>query len=355
MKSKIKSTPVVLLAALMLLVSCQSKDVIKGKYQSGVLVANEGGFGSSNGDVTFYNNSSSSLQQAIFKAVNGSFPGDVLESVTVSGDAGYLVLNGSNKIEVIDNNTFQRTATWTDVRLISPRYIQIINGKAYVSVWGSYDANFSLIDSYVLVFDPKTSAVVAGIDTDEGTENLLFNGQYLFASNYNFGSSNTVNVIDPTTNKSIEKITLYAGPGGMVTDANNKLWVIAQGTYAGNDGKLFKINPTTFVIEQTIELGLNPSNPDLAISPDKKSLYYYSGSSVYKIEINATTAPASSWVSNADIVSLYSMGVDPRTGDVYLGDALNYSSEGKVYVYGSNANLKTTFSAGINPGQFIFK
>src|SRR5437899_2952405 len=106
MKSKIKSIPVALLATIIFLSSCQHKDVIKGKYQSGVLVTNEGGFGSANGDVTYYN-SNGSLQQAIFKAVNGSFAGDVLESIAIDGDAGYLVLNGSNKIEVIDNNTFQ--------------------------------------------------------------------------------------------------------------------------------------------------------------------------------------------------------------------------------------------------------
>jgi DNA-binding beta-propeller fold protein YncE len=164
-----------------------------------------------------------------------------------------------------------------------------------------------------------------------------------------------MDVIDPSTNKSIKKITLYAGPGDMATDANNKLWVIAQGDYQGNDGKLFRINPSTLAVEQTIELGVNPSNADLGISPDKKSLYYYVGSSIYKIGIDATSAPSSSWVTDTNITSPYSIGVDPRTGDVYLGDALNYSSEGKVYIYGSNGTLKTSFTAGINPGQFIFR
>lgn len=353
MKSHHKTSLFSLLVIIVVLSGCQSKDVIKGKYQSGILIANEGGFGSANGDVTFYSNGTT--QQAIFKAVNGSFAGDVLESISIDGDAGYLVLNGSNKIEVVDDNTFQRSTTWTDAKLINPRYVKVVSGKAYVSVWGSYNSSFALVDSYILVFDTKTGAVVANIDTDEGTENLLYNGQYIFASNYNFGGSNTLNVIDPTTNKSVKTITLYAGPGELVTDVNNKLWVIAQGTYGGNDGKLFKINPSTLAVEQTIELGINPSNPDLVISPDKKSLYYYSGTSIFKIGIDATSAPSSAWVTNADVVSPYSIGCNPRTGDVYLGDALNFSSEGKVYVYGSDAKAKTNFSAGINPGQFIFR
>jgi YVTN family beta-propeller protein len=355
MKSKIATPLLSFLVALIFFSSCQQKDLIKGKYESGVLIVNEGAFGSGNGDVTYYGNASGAIQQSIFKLVNGYFAGDVLESISVDGDNGYLVLNGSNKIEIIDINSFKLNNTFTDPLLINPRYLQVINGKSYISVWGSYDQYYSLIKSYVLVMDNKSLQLVDTIGTDIGVENLLYDGKHLFASNFNYGGSNTVNVIDPTTDKSIKKITLYAGPGGMALDANNKLWIIAQGTYLGNDGKLFCVNTTTFSIEKTIELGLNPSNPDLAISPDKKSLYYYSGPAIYKIGIDATGAPASSWVLNADIVAPYALGVDPKTGDVYLGDALNYSSEGKVYVYGVDAKLKTSFTAGINPGQFIFK
>ncbi len=132
--------------------------------------------------------------------MNGTFPGDVLPNpITIDGDNGYLVLNGSNKIEIIDDNTFKSKSTFTDKLLDKPRYLQVINGKAYISVWGPYDANFSLTGSYVLVIDTKTLQVVTSIATDPGVENLLYNSKYLFASNNNFGGSNTVSVIDPAT------------------------------------------------------------------------------------------------------------------------------------------------------------
>ncbi len=355
MKTNFKLTLSVALVGFFLSACNNSKDPVKGDFQSGILVANEGNFSATNGDVTYYNSSRGLLEQTIFNKVNGSFAGKVLQSVTPDGNTGYLVLNGDNKIEIVDINTFKLNNTFADPLLINPRYLQTINGKAYISTWGAFDQYYSLTKSYVLVMETKTLHLIDTIGTDLGVENLLYNGKYLFASNNNFGYSSTVSVIDPTTNKSVKKIALYAGPGGMVLDANNKLWVIAQGTYAGNDGKLFRINPSTFAIEQTIELGLNPANPDLAISPDKKSLYYYSGTSIYKVGIDATSAPSESWITNAEIVAPYSLGVDPKTGDVYLGDALDYSSEGKVYVYRSDANPKTSFTAGINPGQFIFR
>ncbi len=357
MKTNFKLVLSIMLVSIFLSSCNKTNDPVKGKYQTGVLVANEGGFGSANGDVTYYNASSTLLEQTIFKNINSTFAGDVLQSISIDGDNGYLVLNGSNKIEIVDDNTFKSKNTFTNDKLVNPRYLQVINGKAYISVWGAFNSNFSLTNSYVLVVDTKTLELVTTIATDIGVENLLYNSKYLFASNYNFGKSSTVSVIDPATNKVVATIQLAAGPSAMVLDANNKLWVITSGSstnfIGNNDGKLFRINTSTFAIEQTIELSANPLT-DLGISPDKKSLYYSVYSSVYKIDITATTAPSAPW-SKTSLTSLYALGVDPKTGEVYLGDAMNYSSEGKVSVYNSDGTLKTSFSAGIAPGQFIFR
>ncbi len=272
-------------------------DATKGAYQSGVLVANEGGFGSSNGDVTFYRASPAILDQNIYKTVNGSFAGNVLESIFIDGNTGYLVINADNKIEIIDVNTFKLQNTFTDTKLINPRYLQVINGKAYISVWGAYDANFNLADSYIMVVDVKTLQVVTTIDTDEGVENLLYNGQYLFASDYNFGASNTVTVINPATNAVVKVIKVHGGPAGMALDTNDKLWVITT----GNDAELVRINPTTFVAEDSVAIGAF-AGVDLGISADKSTLIYTVSNAVYQLPIGATTAPGNPLFTATDIV-----------------------------------------------------
>jgi hypothetical protein len=353
MKTKLKFFSLVaLMSALLFLSACdKDKDPVKGDYQRGVLIVSEGNFSSSDGDVTYYNTSSGLQDQAIYRKVNGSFAGKVLQSVTLDGDVGFLVLNGDSKIQIVNSNTFKGMNTFTDQKLVAPRYLEVIDGKAYISVWGPYDANFSLVDSYVLVVDARTWQVIKTIDTDEGTENLFYNGKYLFASNYNYGASNTLAIIDPSTNTLVNQIELAAGPSGIVADANNKIWVI---TSSGTDGKLFRINPTTFAIEQTIPLTENPGG-DLAVSPDKKSLYYYIGNDIYKISIDATTAPTTPWVHSTDIVSLYALGVDPKTGEVYAGDALNFATAGSVYVYNQDGSFEMKLNAGIDPTQFVFR
>lgn len=344
----------ILFIVSLLAINCsKSNDVVLGAYQSGVLIVNQGNFSSANGDVTYYNPLSETIDQNIFNKVNGSFAGSDVQSLTIDGSNGYLVTSGGNSIEVININTFKLSSTFTDPLLINPRYLTAVNGKAYVSAWGAYDASYNLTKSYLLVFDTKTQQLVDTIGTDPGSESVLYNGKYIFVSNNNFGGSSTVSVIDPSLDKQIKKITLSAGPAGMVLDANNKLWVIANGTYGGNDGALYRIDATSFLVEQTINLSANPGN-SLVTSPDKKTLYYFISNSVYQIGIDATTAPAAVWINNSDFVALSSLGVD-ASGNVYVGDALDYSSPGKVYIYKTDGSLKTQITSGIDPTQFIFR
>lgn len=333
--------------------SCDSDDDGDlAEYDDGVLIVNEGGFGAGTGTVTYVDHSGK-VTQNIFRNAEG-FAGDVLQSISLTDDHAYLVLNGDSKIEIADEETFKRERTLTAPAIDKPRYVEVIGKKAFISVWGPYDENYSLVDSYVLVVNTETLAPIDTIDTDEGVENFLFNGKYLFASNYNFGSSNTLAVIDPTSHELVDQIELYWGPADMVLDKNGKLWVITTGTYQGNDGKLFRLNPTTLEIEDEIDLGVNPG-ADLELSPDKSTLIYYAGTSIFKMSITSEVAPEAAWISATEVDVPYALGVNPLTGEVYFGDAVDYASPGVVYIYNADGVFQKTIESGICPTQFIFR
>lgn len=342
---------VFVITSFFFLQSCdKASDPVKGAYQSGVLIVNEGAFGSANGDITYYNPSLDVIEQNVFKKVNSAFAGDVLQSISVEGDDGYLVLNGSSKIEIVDINTMKRKSTFTNVKLNSPRYLNVINGKAYITVWGPFDANFALVDSYVLVVDIKTLAIVATIDTSEGVENILYNGKYLFVSKNGFTGSNELSVIDPSANELVSTTILPGEPQGMVVDVNGKLWTITTGA----SSKLIRISSTTFGIEQIIEVGANAGS-DLALSADKKNLIYSLGNSIYKMSISASTKPTNPLFIATDVVNLSALDVDPKTDIIHVGDALNFSSAGNVYLYNADGSFKRKVEAGIVPTCFIFR
>jgi YVTN family beta-propeller protein len=200
----------------------------------------------------------------------------------------------------------------------------------------------------------NTNTVIKKIETDEGTDNLLFGGKYLFASNHNFGGSNSVAVIDPTTNSLVKHIELASGPAGSVLDSNGKLWVICTGDFGAANGQLFRIHPETLEVEKSIDLNVNP-DADLGITPDKSNLIYSVGSSIYSISILATVAPVDKLFEAEDVVYNYAVNVDPDNGTIWIADALNFSTEGKVYVYTHSGVPVTSFNAGISPTQVMFK
>jgi YVTN family beta-propeller protein len=322
----------------------------KGEYEHGVFIVNEGAFGHSSGSITYYNNTTSEIKQNILIS-SGAFAGDEAQSMTFEDNKGYLVLSGDNKIQIVDANTFENLGTIASSDIFAPRYMEVINDKAYISVWGPYDANYSLVNSYVLVYDLKTNATIKKIDTDEGTENLLYDGNYLFATNYNFGTSNTLSVINPKDNTLVKQIELAGGPSGMVIDAEGKLWVVCSDFVSG---KLFKINTSSLTIEATINIAQAP-NVDLAITPDKKNILYSIGNVIYKIPTNSTSEASQSFIDVKDAISLYSFNVNPDNGEIWIGDALDFTSAGKFFIYNPDGSFKTKGDAGIGPGQFIFK
>lgn len=346
----------VILILLLFLQGCDNDEPTpKGKYETGAVIINEGGFGSANGTVTFYDMTTTSVEQNIFRNETGDFAGDIVQSITFNGDRGYVVINGDNKIEIVNSNSFEHLGTIEADDLDKPRYVEVINDKAYISVWGPYEeGGFSLIDSYVLVVDLNNNTVIKKIETDEGTENLLYGGKYLFASNNNFGGSSSVAVIDPGNNTLVKHIELESGPAGSVLDANGKLWVICTGDFGAANGRLFRIEPLTLNIEESIDLNINP-DVDLGITPDKRNLIYSAGANVYSISISATVAPTSTLFEASDVTYNYALGVDPGSGNIWIADALNFATEGKVYIYSSSGVLVTSFTTGIAPTQVAFK
>lgn len=327
-------------------------DETKGKYEDGIFVVNEGTFGAGNGSVTHISSTGSATQN-IFKNAAGLFAGDVAQSLTFNNGTGYLVVNGDSKIEVV-NSSFASVRTITDEDIDKPRYVEVINDRAYISVWGPYDENFSLVDSYVLVYDLTTNSVVKKIDTHEGTENLLYNGDLLFASNYNYGASSTVAVIDPDDNSLVDQIEVSAGPAGMVADANGKIWVVCVGGFGAGNGHLYRIDPNTLDVEDEITITGVPG-VDIATTPEKNKIIYNVGTSVYSLDITATEESSEPIFEAGDVTSLYALNVDPGTGNVYIGDAPSFTAVGKVYVYSFGGEKITSFDAGIGPTQIVFK
>jgi hypothetical protein len=153
-----------------------------------------------------------------------------------------------------------------------------------------------------------------------------------------------------------------------VLDKNNKIWVLSDGGLASLPGGkvkacLTRIDPETFKIEKEfIFSDLNSAPTRLCMNNGKDSLYFLNGSwgssvsngGVYRMSVNDVVLPSSPWVPENGKL-FYALGVDPRNGNVYVSDAVDYMQPGWVYRYSSQAVVLDSFKTDIIPSAFCFK
>ena len=51
----------------------------------------------------------------------------------------------------------------------------------------------------------------------------------------------------------------------------------------------------------------------------------------------------------------YSLGIDPLSSEIYVGDAIDHRQNGMVRRYAPSGKLIDEFRVGISPGNFAFK
>ncbi len=319
-----------------------------GSYNSGVFVTCEGQFVGGTGTVSFYNRSNGNVSNNIFQSVNSLPIGNVLQSMEIYNDKGYLVVNNAQKIEVVNASTFASTGKITGLE--QPRYfLGISAGKAYVTQWGASGAN-----NGVKVIDLAGNTAGALIPTGTGPENMALSGNFVYVTNTGgFGTDSTLTIINKTTDLVSATLKVGDSPNSIQVDKNGKIWVLCGGSYGppATAGKLVRINPASNSIEASFDFSNSSIHPNhLVINKTKDVLYYLSGGEICSFAINATSL-SSSLINR----SFYSLGIDPSDDVIYAANAGNFTGNGSVLRYNTAAALIDSFQVGIVPGNFCFK
>lgn len=373
---KIKNGNSVLFLLLILfflqLISCMDDDVLRDfdrlhreQNQKGVFIINEGNFMYSNASLSYYNPDTKEILNNIFYYTNALPLGDVAQSMTINDSLGYIVLNNSGKVYVINVNTFKYVGKITG--LTSPRYIHFINNqKAYIT---------DLYAKAITIVDPITCSITGSIDINNNEtqfyqhpgEQMLSWGNYVFVNCWSY--DNKILIINSLLDELTDSIEVAKQPNSMVIDKNNKLWVLSDGGFAGSPygqvrPALTKIDITTLQVETVFEFPNIEASPfNLCINKLKDTLYFiYSdwgggsiaNSGVYQMPVDNNILPQSAFIENGTKL-FYSLGINPVNSNIYVSDAIDQIQNGNIYRYSSLAVPIDTFKAGIAPGAFCFK
>ena len=318
-------------------------------YSKGIFVINEGNFNWGNASVSYIDEATNSVIPDIYKKVNQNVLGDVAQSMTRFKDYGLIVVNNSNRIEVVTLKDFKSYTTISGFYL--PRYLELIDStKAYVT---SLKKNIAVIDL-------TTFTITKEIPTPNWTEVLARYDHFMFVTSVgDFSQSNEqrkaqIFIIDTRTDLIVDSITTGKEPLGIVIDKKQKIWVLCTGGYDQFEApSLIRIDPLLRIVEKTFTFPKDGNLPKKLCINSTQDTIYFIKTGVYQMAVTADGIPSQPYIPSNGRV-FYGLAIHPD-GSVFVSDVLDYVQDGKVYRYNSSkGTLLNTYEVGRIPASFCF-
>ncbi|MBL7802725.1 MAG: hypothetical protein JNL02_03245 [Saprospiraceae bacterium] len=348
MKAKSMFTGLLLLATLLFFYSCTDNAAPlppdPGKYSTGIFIVNEGPFGGS-GSISWYDPASGEVVTDVFaRENNGALLGQFVQSLTFHNGKAYIVVNGANKIYVVDAETFKFEKVIEGLFL--PRFFLPLDEQtALVSQWGADG-----LSGNVVKLDLNTNTILQTIPAGSGPDKMLRtpDGLVYVANSGGFGVDSTISVLNVSEGVELLRILVHGkNPGSLAFFE----WPSGQFLpYAHCRGSFLDATPKGWVgpLDGTPGFETAPFGDDLVSGPDGQSLFFSAGGSIWKVVYPA--APEK-WIDQV----AYGLACDPDNGDLYCADAKDFSSAGEVVIYNAAGDRIRAFSVGVAPGEIVIK
>src|SRR5690554_319646 len=345
-----KNYSIILSILAFLFTSCSSDDdnqpaPIPSDYEKGILITNEGPFGNGSGTITYVSENFATVEQNVYRNVNGSDLGNIVQSMGFAHNDAYIVVSNSKKIMIADRYTFEKKDSIL-TGLDNPRYFASNQNKGYITDWGDPNDNN---DDYVAVIDLQTNTISSNISVSYGPDKILAHGDKLYVAHPGgYGHNNLISVI---SGNAVERtITVGDVPNSMVV-VGDYLYVLGSGKpdYSGTEtpGSITKINLGNNEVVDTYTFGLT-QHPS-ALTANGTQLMYNLNGKVYKTNTTSITLPGT------PIIDRFFYVMEARNGKLYATDAGDFASRGNLLVFDLATNQQIQdIQTGIIPGGIYF-
>lgn len=370
-----------LTAVLTLFASCREDEIVvptqydivpgltgDGGGYAGLYVLNEGNMGSNKCTLDYLDYRNGYYVRNLYAERNPSQIkelGDVGNDIQVYGSRIYVVVNCSNKVEVLDAHTGKRIG---QVEVPNCRNIRFYRRYAYVTSYvGPVQLNNpDAVPGAVYKIDTLSLAVTDRCTVGYQPNGLEIIGDYIYVANSGGymapNYDNTVSVIEIPTFRQTEKIPVGINLGVIGKDGYGKLWVTSMGDYTSVHSNLFvlqrKANRNRMEVTDTLDI------PCTGFYIHGDSLYYYStewnnytqsNTVTYGIiDVKTKRRITDAFITDGtekDITIPYGLLVHPTTGDIYVTDAKNYVSSGVLHCYSRDGKHKWSVRTGDIPAH----
>lgn len=333
----------------------------------GFFLLNEGNMGSNKATLDYFDYATGVYTRNIFAERN---PGVALELGDVGNDLGiygsrlYAVINCSNLVEVMDVETARHIA---EIPLPNCRYIAFNGGYAYVSSYaGAVEFDPEYRRGYVAKIDTVTMQVVDTCGVGYQPEEMaVVDGRLYVANSGGYMAPNydlTVSVIDLATFEVCNEIEVAPNLHQVKLGGDGMLYISSRGDYYGLQSSTWVVDPSTDEVVRELQL---LQNSDMAVYGDSLyvishswsnvSLDYSTGYAVFDTREGITVNH--NFVTDGteeEITTPYCIAVNPSNGDIFLTDAKDHVTPGRIHCYGQDGVLKWSATTGDIPGHIVF-
>lgn len=332
----------------------------------GFFLLNEGNMGSNKASLDFFSYETGKYMRNIYPSRNPDIVkelGDVGNDLAIYGGKLYAVINCSHYVEVMDVKTAKHVGS---IDILNCRYIAFNEGKAYVSSYaGPVQIDPNARPGKVVEVDTTSLKVTREVVVGYQPEEMVITGGKLYVANsggYRFPNyDTTVSVVDLETFEVINTIDVAINLHRMTKDRFGRIYVSSRGNY-------YDVGADVYVIDSNTDrlvgnLGIPAS--EMCISGD--SIYMTSVEWNYTTNRNTVSYTLYD-VAREKIVSHnfiadgtdkqiqipYGIAVNPDAKEVFISDAKDYVTPGRLYCFSPEGNLKWEVTTGDIPAHFAF-
>lgn len=308
-------------------------------YEDALIILNEGAFTGGTATLDAVGGTIDTVVRSAFSTENGYALGNIGQHMILADSLLVVSVNNAGVVRGISRKSMLEH--WSTL-VAGPRYLAQSGNSLVVTTWSS---------NYIKILDKFSGELLDSIDVSGVSEQVYVDGEVVYIGlNGGFGNDNRVALVDLNT-KSVDTLVVGDKPNSFVK-VGATVYVLCAGyeDWAGSGStpaSLWKIENgmATKVLEA-------PTSADhaIALKTDGVNLYFlnasYSGA-VVKTSMNPTEWPM------LPITNAIGYNLDLIGGTLYVHDAKDYASAGKVYQYNLNGTLEDSIDAGVIPRQIL--
>lgn len=319
------------------------------KYESGMIVLNEGLFQQNNASISFYSFGDSQVYQQAYMEVNGQGLGDTANDMALytQGDSTYIIvaIDISSQLEIINAKTMRSVAkipVFDGTTARQPRHVIVNGDKAYSC---NYDGTVAVVDlfSHVIIDIIQVGANPDGI-ANSGHKIYVSNSGGLNFPNYD----STVSVIDMNSNTELLKIKTGINPGLILADNEGDIYALSRGNYTD-------VEPAVYVIDFWADAVVDTLHKNITAWDFYDDwIYYYDANlnDVYRYHTISESFENVKYIECGSYSDFY--GIEVNQNGIFTADANGFVNSSTIRCYTLQGGLQYTFTAGLNATDIEF-